>query len=148
MWASWLEANPREIPEYMQEFLGVGVQMALSTTYDGSVYDDRMDSARGRRGWGGEPDTVYRKRYRCKNCNWTHPSRGPSQGSARYGAPTVDLILALSVERSPCQVEEWTAPMEMQASSDAMLDNIRVFADAGELSPWAPDAAYSFSRNR
>ena len=60
----------------------------------------------------------------------------------------MDLILALSVERSPCQVEEWTAPMEMQASSDAMLDNIRVFADAGELSPWAPDAAYSFSRNR
>ncbi|MGC9189903.1 MAG: hypothetical protein ACP5GG_04220, partial [Conexivisphaera sp.] len=35
--------NPKEIPEYMPEFLRMGVQVALSIMYDGKVYDDHIE---------------------------------------------------------------------------------------------------------
>ncbi|MGC9117327.1 MAG: hypothetical protein ACP5ID_07020, partial [Conexivisphaera sp.] len=35
--------NPKEIPEYIPEFLRMGVQVALSIMYDGKVYDDHIE---------------------------------------------------------------------------------------------------------
>jgi hypothetical protein len=57
-------------------------------------------------------------------------SRGPFYGSTKYGAPIVDLALALSMGHSSYQAEEAMASMGIQISSDAVLDYIRAFADA------------------
>ncbi|MGC8970560.1 MAG: hypothetical protein ACP5LG_08460, partial [Conexivisphaera sp.] len=134
--------NPKEIPEYMPEFLRMGVQMALSIMYDGKVYDDHIDRCPycgsgniKRAGYKGKvfayliapgrpegeeddgrgsverkgnliPVRVYRQRYICNSCGGIYVSRGPFYGSTKYGAPIVDLALALSMEHSSYQVEE------------------------------------------
>ncbi|MGC9117179.1 MAG: hypothetical protein ACP5ID_06275, partial [Conexivisphaera sp.] len=55
------------------------------------------------------PVRVYRQAYFCRDCGRVYLSRGPFYGSTKYGAPIVDLALALSMEHSSYQVEETMA---------------------------------------
>jgi hypothetical protein len=150
------EPNPKQLPAYVPELARTAFSLAISQMYDRRVYDDFPGKCQhcGSSNCvkNGHLETLFAKlispkgsfvdvkvllqRYVCKNCGGTYTSRGPFYDGATYGAPIVDIALALSMEHPAYAVERTLANFGIQMSTDAVLDYVRLFADrAKQLAP-------------
>ena len=150
------EPNPKHVPAYVPELARTAFSLAISQTYDGRVYDDFPGRCQhcgsGDCIKNGHQETLFAKlispegnfvdvdvllqRYVCKDCGRAYTSRGPFYEGAIYGAPIVDVALALSMDHPAYSVERTLANLGVQMSTDAVLDYVRLLADrAKELAP-------------
>jgi len=150
------EPNPKQVPVYVPELARAAFTLAVSQMYDRKVYDDFPGRCQhcGSRNCirNGHDDPLFAKlispegnfvdvnvllqRYICNDCGGTYTSRGPFYDGAMYGAPIVDIALALSMEHPAYAVERTLTNFGVQVSQDAILDYVRLFADrAKQLAP-------------
>ena len=150
------EPNPKQVPAYVPELARTAFSLAISQMYDRKVYDDFPGRCQhcgsGNCVKNGNLDTLFAKlispkgnfvdvnvllqRYICNDCGGTYTSHGPFYDGATYGAPIVDVALALSMEHPGYAVERTLANFGIQISTDAVLDYVRLFADrAKQLAP-------------
>jgi hypothetical protein len=142
------EPNPKDVPLYVPELARSAFSLAISQMYEGRVFDDfpcRCQHCRGRNCVkNGQLKVLFAKlispkgnfvdvkvilqRYICNDCGFTYTSRGPFYGGATYGAPIVDVVLALSMEHPACAMERMLTNFSVQVSTDAILDCVRLFA--------------------
>ena len=150
------EPNPKRVPAYVPELARTAFSLAISRTYDGRVYDDFAGRCQhcGSNNCirNGHQQTLFAKlispegnfvdvnvllqRYVCNDCGCAYTSKGPFYEGAIYGAPIVDVALALSMDHPAYSVERTLTNFGIQASTDAVLDYTRLFADrAKQLAP-------------
>ena len=139
--------NPKEIPNYIPSFLPFSIQLGLTTAYEGKKYIDSGEKcpvcgsihlkktgfvdklfAKFITPKGFVEMSVKLQRYQCNDCGEWWQALGPFYPDTQYGAPIVDLILALSSNNSSYTVEGILASMGLQVSSDSILRYIRMFA--------------------
>jgi len=150
------EPNPKQVPVYVPELATRAFSLAISQMYDGKVYDDfpgRCQNCASRNCVrNGQREALFAKlispagsfvdvkvflqRYLCNDCECTYTSRGPFYKGAVYGAPIVDLALALSMDHPAYAVERMLTSFAVQTSTDTVLDYVRLFANrTKELAP-------------
>ncbi len=144
----------KKVPEYVPDIIRTGVVLALTTMYEGKVFDDKKSCPRcgsskivklGRKekvfatvitDEGFKEIKVKLQKYRCNDCHYYFVSDGPFYEGTMYGKPIVDMALMLGMSMPANAAEKVLMNFGIQLDKCSILNYIREFADRSrELAP-------------